>query len=117
MAPSQTDKLIFESTCLAILCLRSLLSCATQILILQQGLSAREEIQPGDCFDIVGHSPGKPFLLSNQGGSGLRAIGSSVKTPHLITAVKLFEELKMCSASTFLFVGRVDSVQRLIVAI
>lgn len=72
------------------------LSYATQILILRWGLSAREEIQPGDCFDIVGHSPGNTFMLSDQGCSRFRAIGSLVKTPHLITAVNMFEEPKMC---------------------
>lgn len=34
----------------------------------------------------------KTFLLSDQGCSGFRAIGSSAETPHLITAVRLFEE-------------------------
>lgn len=37
----------------------------------------------------------KTFLLSNQGCSGFRGIGSLVQTPHLITAEKRFEELKM----------------------
>lgn len=38
----------------------------------------------------------KYFLLSDQGCSRFRAIGSLVKTPHLITAVNMFEEPKMC---------------------
>lgn len=58
------------------------LSCATQILILQRGLSAREEIQPGDCFDIVGQSPGKPFCSANEGVLDLEPLASRPK--HLI---------------------------------
>lgn len=64
----------------------------------QSRLSAKEEIQPEDCFDIVGQSPGKPFLLSNQGCSGFRAIGCScLNTSSDHNSKKVFEELKMCS--------------------
>lgn len=30
-------------------------------------LISREEIQPEDCFDIVGQSPGKPLCSATQG--------------------------------------------------
>lgn len=75
-------------------------SYATQTLILKWQFGAREEIQPGDCFDIVGQSPGKPLCSSateggpRGGGSGFRAVGSSPKTPHLITVLKQLEELR-----------------------
>lgn len=59
----------------------------------------------------------KTFLLSDQGCSGFRAIGSSAETPHLITAVKLFEELKMCCVPSFIVWGWKDSIQEEIVAI
>lgn len=57
-------------------------SYATQILILQWGLSAREEIQPGDCFDIVGQSPGKPFCSVTEGVLDLEPLAPRLK--HLI---------------------------------
>ena len=57
-------------------------SYATQILILQWGLSAREEIQPGDCFDIVGLSPGKPFCSATKGVLDLEPLAPRLK--HLI---------------------------------
>lgn len=58
------------------------LSYATQILILQWGWSAREEIQPGDCFDIVGHSPGNTFCSATEGVLDLEPLASWLK--HLI---------------------------------
>lgn len=60
----------------------SLFSCATQILTLRWGLNAREEIQPGDCFDIVGHSPGKPFCSVTECVLDLEPLAPRLK--HLI---------------------------------
>lgn len=57
-------------------------SYATQILILRWGLSAREEIQPGDCFDIVGHSPGNTFYSETKGVLDLEPLAPWLK--HLI---------------------------------
>lgn len=38
-------------------------SSVAQIPALQLGVSAREETQPGDCYDVVGRSLGKPSSL------------------------------------------------------
>lgn len=80
---------------------RSPSSDATQIPNLQRSQSAREEIQPGVCFNIVGLSPGKPFCSATKRCSGFGAVGSSFETPLLNAAVKMFKELKMCNVAMF----------------
>jgi len=83
-----TDRLIFQSSVFIL----QVFIFSTHIL--QWGFSAREEIQPADCFDIVGPSPGKPLCSATKGVLHLEP-SAAWETPHLITAVKLFEELQI----------------------
>lgn len=48
--------------------------------------SAREEIQPGDCFDIVGLPPGKPFCSVTEGVLDLEPLAPRLgpQLKHLI---------------------------------
>lgn len=61
-------------------------SCATQILNLQWGFECQRGNPAWRLFWYCWKLSWKTFLLSYQGCSGFRAIGSSAETPHLITA-------------------------------
>lgn len=98
-----------------------------RVFILQSCLICNPDFHPPVGFECQRGNPAwrlfwycwtlswKTFLLCDQGCSGFRAIGSSVKTPHLITAVKIFEELKMCRVSPFFVWSWRDLIQKRIV--